>query len=299
MTVQGVVPQLSFGPYTFPITFQETSRLVTLAFDKKKVPFGWGESVAPNTSPSARVIEISGPVGSLITGSAGNVLSTAADLEAERRLLAGLQSQGRLPLYVGTQQYILAYLESFEHKLWQDAFGFRYADWTLKFYADDPRYVSVSPQTLSYPLESGTVEYIPINPLGNVRAYPSCTFVSAWTSGSPQTGPFIQVTNGANTATCRVTFSKLSMTNGSTLAINCDPRPNARSAAAIYTPLGGAPQNALQYCAITDFQNDYDLSEWFPFFNPPQVETGIQFAFGFVAASGNYAFHASWNDQWL
>ena len=290
-----ITSQFSFGTYIFPVTFQETSRVVTLAFDKKKVPFNYGESVAANTGPSSRAIEIVGPVGSMIIGSAGNTLLTAADLEAERRLLAGLQLTGRQALFVGPTQYILAYLESFEHKFWQDAFGYRYADWTLKFYADDPRYWSPAQTTTSLTGSGSTTYSFGVSTNGNVRAYPSCKFTI--TSGSI-TGPFLGVTNAASLQN-RVSFSTLTMNSGDILALECDPRPNIRSIAAVYTPSGGVAQNALQFAKITDFSNNYDLTEWFPFINPPQIESGISLVYGANSGSGAYTFTAAWNDHWL
>lgn len=289
------LPQLSFGTYTFPVTFQETSRTLTLAFDKKKIPFNWGEQIAPNTSMNGRTIEIGGAVGSMITGSLGNVLSSATDLEAERRLLAALQAKGRQALFVGAQQYIMAYLESFEHKFFQDAFGFRYADWVLKFFADDPRYLSPTPTTTTHSNTAASgvsTNTLPLTTTGNVRTYPVLTFTAgAATVGA---GPYVEITYGG--LTLGVKFSMLTMVAGSTLVITCDPRPNTRSIAAVYTA-GGPATNALQYCAITDFSNDYDLTEWFPFIDPGIIQT---LSYGFAAGSGGaYTFSTTVTDRWL
>lgn len=272
--------QISFGSYLFPITAQETSRVTTLAFDKKKVPFNYGESVSLNSSLSARDIVITCAVGSLIQGSNDNILATNADLENERRLLAGLQLNGRQALQVGEQQFIYCFLESFEHKFFADAFGFRYADWTLKFYCDDPRYISTTPSNHS---GGASGSFIPVIS-GNVRSYPSCVF-----SGSGS-APFINIASTSGTQ-LSVTFSKLTM-NG-TLSIVCDPRTNNRSQCAVYNGT-----NALAYAAITDFHNDYDLTEWFPFFNPPQIETGMTFSWGF-ASGGTGTFLCEWADLWI
>jgi hypothetical protein len=289
VTVQGQTPQLAFGSYLFPITFQETSRLVTLPFDKKHIPFNYGDMVAVNTSPSARDIQISGPVGSLIVGSSGNTLVTAADLEAERGLLAGLQLLGRQALWVGPQQYIFAYLESFEHKFWQDAYGWRVADWVLKFYCDDPRYYS-SLQTMM----SDTVgANLGMTTVGNVRTYPTFTFSLSSGSGI---GPY--VTASASTGSLMVRFSQLIMVAGSTLVIQCDPRPNTRSAAALYTA-AGVTVNALQYISVAnnDLSNNYDVGEWFPFIDPH--DGGINLIHGFTSGSPTCTFTAQYNDRYL
>jgi len=308
-------PQLSFGSgaqrYLFPVTFQEISRTVTLAFDKKKIPFNYGEDVDRNTGASARDIVISGPVGSLIQGSvsqqtnAGIQLASAADLEAERRLLGGLQLLGRQALYVGPNQYIFAYLESFEHKFWQDAYGMRYADWTLKFYADDPRYYSVSPTLVgsSTPITVSTIQSVSATTTGNVRAYPTCTFTA---SGGTLSQPYIGIQRSAanGSGLIQVRFSLLNGVNamvaGSTLVIECDPRPNKRSVCAVYTAPGKQPVNALMYLNVAnaDFTNSYDLSEFFPFIEPPQVETGLTLFYGAIT-TGSYTFTAQWNDRWL
>lgn len=288
--------QLTFGSYTFPLTFQESDRVNALAMDKQKVPFNYGEHIQPNTNSGARTVEIKGAVGSLIQGSLNNFLATAADLEAERRLLAGLQLSGKQQLYVGTGQYLEAYLESFDHKFWQDAFGFRYADWVIKFWAEDPRYFAPTLTTnhSSNTATSGvTTNNINVSTNGNVRTFPTAKFTAG--ASTVGTGPFIQITNG--TVSLKVIFSQLVMSANSVLAIDCDPRPDHRTIAAVYTASGASPSNALQYALVTDFINNYDISEWFPFIDPI---SGLVWSYGFMnGAGGTYTFDLSFQDRWM
>jgi hypothetical protein len=296
----GGLTQFSFGTYNFPATFQESKRSTTLALDKQKVPFNYGAHAPSNTNSDARVIELKGPVGSLVVGSGLNTLVTADDLEKERRLLAGLQIQGRQELVISDLQYCFAYLETFSHVMWQDAFGHRYADWVLTFWVDDPRYFAITPTTTtqSKTATSGlTTNTISISTQGNCRAYPQFTFTS--TGGAGNANPYVAITNtGGGGQVIGIGFSLLSMAAGSVLAIDCDPRPNHRAVVATYTPSGAASINGLQFCAISDFANTYDLSEWMPFIDPAGLS--LVLSYGFINGGGQtYNFNVNWSDRWM
>lgn len=284
---------IAFGNFSFPITFQETNRSLKLALDKKHVPFNWGDHSPGNTMPNGREIQIKGPVGSMVKSFAQNiVMSDQGDLEQERRLLAMLQNQGRQLLQWsfpdGTAYACYAFLEQFDFKFFQDAFGFRYADWELKFWADDPRFVSLTATTVT---DTGATSprQVAVNSNGTVRTYPTVTF-NFTVNGH---GPYVAVQNGSLIVEAR--FSGLYFSTGDTLVIDCDPRPNHRSVGAIYTPSGGTPVNAFPFCAITDFTNNWDFTEWLPFIDPSL--TGNELVHG--CSSGGYNLSASFYDRWL
>src|SRR5271165_686110 len=132
--------QIAFGTYKFPLTFQEQSRNLKMALDQRRVPFLIGDQMPPNSSVKGREISIAGTIGTGIIGSAGTTIQTYNDLENERALLAGLQTVGRQSLFTRYDRYCNAYLSEFDFKFIQDGGLYRYADYTLKFIADDPRY---------------------------------------------------------------------------------------------------------------------------------------------------------------
>src|ERR1700722_17219722 len=116
--------QIVFGndtdQYVFPLTFQEQSRNLKLALMKQRVPFNWGDHSPPNTSVNGRDVTIIGDIGSLLYGSNNNQLVTANDLEAERAILAGLQTLGRQKLWTRWDRFVYAYLAEFDFKYFQD-----------------------------------------------------------------------------------------------------------------------------------------------------------------------------------
>ena len=285
--------ELSFGPYTFPLSFQESSRVISLALDKRKIQFGMGDYVEPNSMPQGRVITIVGTVGSGMVGTAGNVLATDVDLENERAALAGMQILGLQKLFVRYDRYILAFLETFEFSFQQDGGAFRYADYKLTFYAPDPRYYSVNATTATIgPITDAAAHNSTIAHVGNVRAFPTFVFTGVCTA------PAIQIAQGA--AYISVKFSALTMVAGDKLSIATDPRPEYRNNGIIYTPSGGAAVNALKYASINDFSNNLDFSQFFPFIESSQVYTPAQtFTFSNSNATANYTVNTAWNDTWL
>lgn len=284
--------QITYGPYTFPLTFQETNRLVSLALDKRKVQFNTGDYVAPNSAPQGRVIAISGAVGSGMMGTAGNILQSDTDLENERAALAGLQLAGPQRLYVRYDRYINALLETFDFAFHQDGGAFRYADYKLNFYAADPRYYSTISTTTTYgPFTDSALHVNTILHAGNTRSWPTITITGACVA------PSIYIAQG--TKMIKVTFGLLTMVAGDQLVIQCDPRPEFRNIVAQLTPYGQSTVNAMQYVRISDFFNTLDYAQFFPFIESAQFSAGTQ-TFGVSnTASGNYTVAVVYQDTWL
>jgi len=291
-TVLANYRQLSFGAYTFPLTFQESSRILNLALDKRKLQFSTGDYIAPNSAVQGRVITITGALGSGMMGTAGNVLQTDADLENERAALAGLQSGGPQRLFVRSDRFINAVMESFDFAFHQDGGAFRYADCKLNFYAADPRYYSTTVTSATYgPITDSAVHVYPVAHLGNVRAWPTINITGACTA------PSIYIAQGAKLV--KVTFGTLTMVAGDQLIIQCDPRPEIRNFVAIYTPYGQSGVNAMQYVRISDFVNSLDYAQFFPFVEATQFQSSPQ-TFGFSnTASGNYTVTITYNNTYL
>lgn len=128
-----------FGPYLFPVTFQERSRDSKMALIKKKLPFTPGDYNPGNTSMNGRTTELFGSVSTGMRGFSGNLITNQDAVEAERSYLAGLQSLGKQSLYVRSDRFLWAWMEDFTITQ-TDGVGFRMFDWVVKFYADDPRY---------------------------------------------------------------------------------------------------------------------------------------------------------------
>jgi hypothetical protein len=294
--------QLVFGndtnQYVFPLTFQETQRDLKLALMKQRVPFNWGDHCPPNTSVNGRDITFMGSVGSLLYGSNNNQLVTYNDLEAERTILSGLQTAGRQKLWSRWDRYCIAYLAEFDFKFQQDGGLFRYADWTLKFFADDPRYYSKLPSTITQSnIGTTTAQSQSVTHNGNVKAYPTFTFtVNGLVGTNMSTGPYVMMAVGANII--KVVFSKLTIQGGDTLTVTCDPRPEHRIIAAVYTNSSGVSLNALQYInGATDLVNTLDYTEVFPFI--PNGVAGCDLIYGMVSGGPNYNVTLTWSDTWL
>jgi hypothetical protein len=295
--------QLAFGTYLFPLTFQEQDRGLKLALDQKRVPFLFGDHMPPNSNVKAREITLVGTLGTGVIGSSGTTLETYNDLETERTLLAGLQNMGRQSLFTRFDRFQNAYLSEFEFKFMQDGGLFRYADYQIKFIADDPRYYGLSAYTISGVAGAGIDALVSTGPthLGNTNAFPTFTFTC--TAGTGQvggTGPYVELTSGASTLI--VGFSKLVMFGGDTLVVQCDPRPEYRCRGAVYTPNGQPPQNAFQYCQTSDFTNGIDFTEFFPFV-PPGSGSGITLVMGMtsmaIGGASSVSGQMQWWDTWL
>lgn len=280
--------------YIFPLTFQEADRNLKLGVSKQRIPFGWGDHIPPNTNVQARDVNLVGSVGSLIYGSGGNQLINYNDLEAERSILAGLQALGRQKLWGRPDRYLLAYLIEFDFKFQQDGGLFRYADWNLKFQADDPRYYSKTVHTFTQNnINNTTAQSYAATQSGNVKSYPIFTLT---TNAGANTGPspFVLVTIGGKTL--KVTFSKLTMQGSETLVVRCDPRPENRLIGAVYTNASGQQLNAMQYInGAGDLINTLDFTEFFPFIPP----SGGQLGFGCATGSPNYNMTLSFQDMWI
>lgn len=304
--------QIIFGndsnQYVFPLTFQESDRMLKLKLDKKGVPFNWGAHAPPNTQVDAREITIVGPLGSLVyggrTNSSGQFLQllTADDLEAERALLAGLQQLGRQKLWTRWDRYCIAYLEEFDFKFFQDGGAYRYAQWELKFWADDPRYYGKTQSSYSFgSTTSNALQGVAVTQNGNVRAYPIFTFTGTGGTLSSDvclSAPEIGMQVGSNILT--LSFAGLTMYYQDTLVINCDPRPEHRNSAAIYTSNSSAQYNALQYInGASGISNNLDFSEFFPFI--PNGTGGCTLLVGATCAGvpKGYSCTITWNDTYL
>ena len=273
--------EIKFGTYLFPLSFQEEARNLKLKADQRPLPFGYGEYIDPNSSVMGRDITIKGDMGTGLQGGFSNTtLVTATDLETERAVVAALQNAGRQKLWVRPDRYCWAYLIDNTHAFFQDGGGFRFATWTLKFRADDPRYYSTNPTVLPFTTTTG-----PFQQQGTVRAYPTITIPG------PVTNPTITMIDGASGNSLSVTFTVV-LGASDVLVIRTDPRPEARRFAALLTS-AGSTVNALQYITVpTGFANNLDASEIFPFINPAGNNTTIT-----CTAGGNYS--VSYYDTWL
>lgn len=298
---------LQFGPYWFPGTFQERNRESKLSLIKKKLPFSYGDYNPGNTSLTGRTLEFYGSIGPGMTGAGGKILRTQADIENERLLLNGLQSLGRQSLYVGPEKFIWAYLEDFTFN-YQDGTGFRVADWSAKFYCDDPRYYGSSsgpsnqgagknPGTcglpnmnvitynnIANPGSTGTTHTV--NQAGNAKAFP--IIVLEVLTGPLESPTFVMCSdpNHINGTGIGITFSKFNsgtpMQTGDMLVVMCDPRPESSLIAATYYPGGGwpsqnvVPVNALAFCqpGNGDLVNGIDFQYWLPWISSSTVDDG-------------------------
>ena len=274
--------EIKFGTYLFPLSFQEESRNLKLKSDQRPIPFGLGEYLDPNSSVAGRDITIKGDMGTGLQGGYSNTtLVTASDLETERSVVAALQAAGKQKLFVRPDRYCWAYLVDNTHAFMQDGGGFRFATWTLKFRADDPRYYSTNPTVLPFTTTTGAFQQ-----QGMVRAYPTITIPG------PVTNPTITMIDGTTGNSLAVTFT-VTLAAGDVLVMRTDPRPDSRRIAAQLTLSGGAVVNALQYIVVpTGFANNLDASEIFPFINPAGNNTTIT-----CTAGGSYS--VSYNDTWL
>ncbi len=284
--------------YVFPLTFQEAQRNLKLALSKQHVPYNWGDHSPPNTSVAGRDVNLVGSVGSLIFGTNNTQLVTYNDLETERCILAGMQVLGRQKLWSRWDRYCIAYLAEFDFKFLQDGGLFRYADWNLKFVADDPRYYGKTGQTFTQSgITNTTTHTAAVTHNGNVKSYPTFVFTC---NGTPPTangsGPYVSASVGG--AILQVAFSKLSMKNGDILTIVCDPRPEHRIISAVYTGASGIQYNGLQFInGASDFLNTLDFSEAFPFI--PNGNAGCTLAYGMTGGSPNYSMTITWSDTWI
>lgn len=255
--------QFQFGTFLFPLTFQEESREVKLAADIRKIPFQYGEYLDWASSLTGRDITLVGDVGSGLIGSTGSVLQTAADLEAERAVLAGLQAKGLQQLWSAPDKFCWAYMMSFKHSFFKEGGAHRFAAWTLTFKAPDPRYYSAAPNQFLFnsgsAITTNTLQTQLVTHLGSARAYPTVTFVGVMNV------PVVTVSNNTTGQSTTLRFSGLIMSAGDRLQVICDPRPENRRICALWTPNGGVPQNALKFVnPVLDIITNYDPSELLP-----------------------------------
>jgi len=292
--------QFAFGTYLFPLTFQEKSRDLKLGIDQKRVPMLIGDHIPPATNVKGREINLVGTVGAGMIGISGSVLETADDLEAERAVLAALQNQGRSSLFSRYDRYQNAYLTEFSFNYQQDGGAFRYADYDLKFIADDPRYYGIN-ATVEGPstVTSTTSPYIvSATHQGNTFSFPVFTFTGLRAANLVSAiGPYVECTYGGNHII--VTFSQLSLMGGDTLVVTCDPRPEYRAKGAVYTPSGALPQNGMIYIQPADYQNTLDFRYFFPLIYPGTTATTLQA--GCVGGDPNVDFSVeiSYLNTWL
>ncbi|MGH7745629.1 MAG: hypothetical protein ACREQ5_12685, partial [Candidatus Dormibacteria bacterium] len=237
-----------------------------------------------------REITLVGSVGTGVLGSGGVALSDYNTLEAERALLAGMQVQGRQKLFTRWDRYLNAYLSEFDFKFHQDGGLYRYADWTLKFLADDPRYYGqYSANSASGFLSAGVTSFS-AHHNGNVPSFPVFTFTGTLSGCS---APLVGVSAGA--ASLSLKFSKLSLASGETLTVICDPRPEYRNVAAIYNNISNVKFNALQYInGPADLVNTLDYTQFFPFVPPGVAAQSLT-----VGCSGYMNYSVAWLDTWL
>jgi hypothetical protein len=292
--------QFAFGTYLFPLTFQEKSRDIKLGVDQKRVPMLIGDHIPPATNVKAREINLTGTVGSGMIGISGTVLQTADDLETERAALAALQNQGRSSLFTRYDRYQNAYLTEFSFNPQQDGGAFRYADYDLKFIADDPRYYGITATSYGpVNIESTLDPYIvTATHQGNTLSFPVFTFTGL---SAPNVvcgiGPYVECTYGGEHII--VTFSQLSLKGGDTLVVTCDPRPEYRSRGAVYTPSGALPQNGMIYIQPSDFQNNLDFRYFFPFISPGAEPTTLQAGCVGGDPNVNFSVSISYLNTWL
>jgi hypothetical protein len=275
--------EIKFGTYLFPLSVQESARDSKLKADTRSIPYGMGDYQEPTASLAGRDITIVGDMGSGLQGGvSGVLLVTASDLEIERAAIGALQAAGRQKLWVRPDRYINAFMNEFSHAFMQDGGAFRFATWTMKFKADDPRYYSTNSTTV--PLVSGTTGAI--TQAGNMRAYPVITI------GGPVTNPVVTMIDGATGKSIAVTFT-VALATGDTLVLSCDPRPEIRRNVAKLTLANGTVVNALQYVSVpSGFANNLDASEMFPFLQPAGNSTTIT-----ITAGGTYSL--IYSDTWL
>ena len=289
--------ELQFGAFTFALTMQEQIRASKIKLDRQIVAFSTGDYVSPQTNVGAREVTFVGAMGTGLVNSAGVTMVSATDLENERAILANLQSLGRQKLWVRSDRYCLAFMESFEHRFFQDGGVFRFADWIIKFLADDPRYFSTIVHTSTDATRTDTAQYTygggGITHTGSTRAFPIVTFTGKCAA------PLLQMTYGTGIA-MSVKFSGLTMNAGDTLVIDTDPRPEHRTNCAIYTPIGGAATSALKYIApASDIANNYDTRFFFPFLEPQSANNGQLLQYSVGGAAPSYSVTVSFNDTWL
>jgi hypothetical protein len=269
--------------------------------DRKHVPFNYGDHIPPNGSVGGRDIELTVDVGSMLIGASNTPLVTAHDLETERTQLSFLQRAGRQPLWCTNDRYCLAYLSEFDNAPFQDGGLMRYSTWDLKFIADDPRYYSTNPNTYSIdPITDNANHAFTISHAGNIRAYPKIIITCHGTDNTVANGGIPQIGMSSSLGSLNIKFSLLAMYDTDQLIIDCDPRPEHRSQAAIYYHTGQSI-NALKYIQpTTDLYNDVDFSEVFPYVEAAVNDPGTQtFAVRMQTGTPNYSFAISWNDTWL
>ena len=258
-----------FGPYLFPVTFQERSRDSKLSLIKKKMPFTPGDYNPGNTSLAGRTTELFGSIAPGMQGFSGNLLRTQDDVENERGYLAGLQALGQQSLYCRADRFMWAYLEDFSISQ-TDATGFRMFDWVAKFYAQDPRYYGASSyaqnnysgnqtsgglpnmNSVTYPDGEGSnALYRPFVHAGNTAAFPIIVFTALNGSGNivpaPHFGFHAGPPNNPGAIGLGIHFSQLNLYSGNhpinastgsadQLVVLCDPRPEYAFICATYYP---------------------------------------------------------------
>lgn len=294
--------QISFGNdstltsfvdrYIFPFTTQISSNTLKTVGDSKKVPFGFGTQM-PSPSLSSREIVITCDQGSLISyqnspsssppvhrvpitysGILGTLL-TAADLEAERNLLAYLQAKGPQKLFLSSDRFLLAYLSEFSDDPFMDAYGFRLASWKLTFTANDPRYYGITANSIT----SASPGLYPVSHLGNTRSYP--TFNSS-------AGSSISIGNAQNG------FVSVTGLQGNGYS---DPRQRDSNQYASFGPVGSIYANT-RIVGVRNFRNTRDFSEPFPYIESSSVDPNQQYV-GFSSITSSNQFNMNWLDTWL
>lgn len=282
--------ELQFGPYQFALSMQERNRVQKIPLIKKKVPFVPGEFNPSNSSMGSRSLEFFGSVGVGCLGSQGNVLATQDDLEAERSLLAGLQALGKQQLWVRPDRYLNAWLEEFTFT-YMDGTGYRFADWTAKFNADDPRYYGA---TTTLNLSNASPGPTTIAQNGNNKAFPIITF----TATSTITAPWFKLDYGGG-AYIKVTFSLLGMNSGDVLVVACDPRPESTQNNAVIT-LSGISVNAWPYMVpVTDFDNTANWQYFLPYIETSLYGQGTQAVSVGVGSGSTYTVAVEYADTWV
>jgi len=256
-----------FGAYNFPLTCQVKTDSQKIGLDQKRVPFNFGDQIPLNTNFAAKEVNIVGLVGSGLVGSSGATIVSANDLEAERVKLQGLANQGHTFLFTRWDRFRLAFLSELQCNPEQDYGEWRYATFDAKFICDDPRAYGITQHSETGSVSGSTPFSFTATHGGNIVAFPQITITGlGMTDAAAGNGPIIGMEVGGNVQ--QIAFSTLALKGGDTLVINCDPRPENRCIAAVYTPSGGSPQNAMGFVRPTDYTQEIDFTEFFPFIPP-------------------------------
>lgn len=273
---------ISFGSYDLPLGARVKARQADTDIEETKMLGGDG-TIAPPGVLAAQIIEVEIEIGGGGDFDPASTLSSIIYLDTMDKLNNAM-NDCFAQLEVGYQALTIGYtpartIQAQKRKFspaYLEGSGRRHATIGMEFYAPDPRWLSVSSQTIT---ASGSATNN-----GNATTYPVVTYQQ---SGGPASGqPVLKI--DTRSGYVQLTLN-ITLASGDELVIDCDPRHRSYGGI-IYTPSLGSPKLRFDLLGTTGILNTIGNDSTFPYLLPGTHT---------VTMSGANSISCVWNDAYL